>query len=287
MKHLTSRQNPIVSRYRAAAEGTDRSHVLVDGAHLVGDALDAGLPITTAVVLADALGDAAIAPLVSRLVSRGATVCSASPAVMAALSPVRSASPIVGLAARPARGHVFARDPVLVVCGVDIQDPGNVGAIVRAAEAAGATGAAVTGRSADPFGWKALRGAMGSTFRLPVRQDPDPATFLAEARRHGCRIFATVPRDGERPDTADLRGASVLVVGGEGGGLPSWLIADADTRLSIPMAPTVESLNTAVCAALLVYEAHRQRQSLRPATGANASVTQQAALPRTQPPASR
>ena len=84
----------------------------------------------------------------------------------------------------------------LVVVAVDVQDPGNVGAIVRVAEAGGATGVIAAGASADPFGWKALRGSMGSALRLPVVRATDTADALADARRHGCRIVATVPRGG-------------------------------------------------------------------------------------------
>ena len=89
---------------------------------------------------------------------------------MDALSPVRSSSAIVALAERPRdrSTRVYAGAGPLVVIAVDVQDPGNLGAIVRVAEAAGATGVVAAGASADPFGWKALRGSMGSALRLPI-----------------------------------------------------------------------------------------------------------------------
>jgi TrmH family RNA methyltransferase len=262
MHHVTSRQNPVVSRYRAIVRGPDRSQLLIDGPHLLTDALDAHMTVTDAVVRLDALEDPEIRTLVTRLVAENADVRSASPRVMETLSPVRSASPIVAVAQRPSTAvDVYTPSPALVVCAVDVQDPGNVGAIVRVAEAGGATGVVVTGQSADPFGWKALRGAMGSTFRLPIQHSAEPRLVIEDAQRRGCRVWVTSPRGGRPFDEADLSGPALVLVGGEGPGLPPTLLEAADARLSIPMKPAVESLNTAVCAALLVYEARRQRGS--------------------------
>jgi TrmH family RNA methyltransferase len=139
-----------------------------------------------------------------------------------------------------------------------VQDPGNVGAIVRAAEAGGASGAVFSGATADPFSWKALRGSMGSALRLPaVIAAANDA--LIGARAANVRLLATVPRDGRPVFEADLRGPVGFLLGGEGPGLPQNLIEAADDRVSIPMRPPVESLNVAVAAAVLVYEALRQR----------------------------
>jgi TrmH family RNA methyltransferase len=144
-----------------------------------------------------------------------------------------------------------------------VQEPGNVGAIVRVAEAGGASGVVATGGSADPFGWKALRGSMGSALRLPVVAADDAAEVVAEARRRGCRIVATTPRGGRSPVEVDLTQATAVLIGGEGAGLPRTLVERASDRISIPMAPPVDSLNAAVTAALVVYEARRQRTAAR------------------------
>ena len=100
---------------------------------------------------------------------------------------------------------MFAGHRPLVLIACDVQDPGNLGAIVRVAEAAGATGLIAAGACADPFGWKALRGSMGSALRLPIAIARHVEEAVAEARRHGCRVVATVPRGGRslfdaRPD---------------------------------------------------------------------------------------
>lgn len=273
MKHITSRQNPLVTRYRAVAHGDDRTLMLLDGPHLVADALAAHTTLVQATFTPDALEAPDVGSLVAQLEAAQVDVVSVTAPVMAAISPVRSPSPIVALAERPSARlqDLLALAVPVVVCVCNVQDPGNVGAIIRVAEAGGATGVLTAGISADPFGWKALRGAMGSALRLPVVPAVDLVGPLAEARRRGCRIIAAVPRGGRAPDAIALDGPVVLLVGGEGQGLAPELIAAADERVTIPMAPPVESLNAAVGAALLVYEARRQRLARKASHGLTVS----------------
>lgn len=258
---ISSRQNPIVGRFRDAARGTAPGAILLEGAHLLADALDAGVQIEVAAVSAEAEGRAGTADLLRRLDRAGVEVAPVTAAVAEALSPVRSASGVVALARRPETDprRVFASASPLVVVAADVQDPGNLGAIVRVAEAAGASGVIGTASGADPFGWKALRGSMGSALRLPVARMPSTPDAVAAARVAGCRIVATVPRGGRAPSEAGLSGPAAILIGGEGPGLPDAVVDEADERVTIPMAPPVESLNAAVTAALMLYEARRQR----------------------------
>jgi TrmH family RNA methyltransferase len=259
MKLIRSRQNDTVGRYRAAAHGADPAVILLDGEHLVAEAAGSDIVVRHALVAADAVESGRLADLVARLTARGVEIDAGAAAVMAAASPVRSPGAIVALAERPAREQVFARQPALVIIACDVQDPGNLGAIVRVAEAAGASGLITAGQTADPFGWKALRGSMGSALRLPIRAAHDVAAAMADARARGCRVMATVPRGGTRLFDADLTGSIAVLIGGEGRGLDAGVIAAADERLTIPMNAPVESLNAAVTAALIAYEAGRQR----------------------------
>lgn len=260
MRRITSRQNALVAQYRAAMAGDAANLMLLDGTHLVSDALAAGIRIRHVMVAGDGLGRTDIDPLVSKADREGADVAIASAPVMAAVSPVRSPSLIVALADRPQDGAVFAVRPSLVVVACDVQDPGNLGAIARVAEAAGASGLIATGRSAAPFGWKALRGSMGSALRLPVAVRGTAEAAIAEARRHGCHIIATVARGGRSVYDSALTGSIALVVGSEGRGLDEEVLSLADERVTIPMQPPVESLNVAVTAAVVLYEARRQRR---------------------------
>jgi RNA methyltransferase, TrmH family len=258
VRRITSRHNPLVERYRSAARGPADT-LLLDGVHLIIDALAAGLRVREAAVAADA-ARVDIDALVGRLARAGVDTVAATTSVMAAISPVRSSSAIVALADRPgdAAERLYSGTAPLVIVAVDVQDPGNVGAIVRVAEAGGASGVVVAGASADPYGWKALRGSMGSALRLPIvtrRATSD----LFEPRRHGCRMLAAVPRGGRSLFELDLTGPIAILIGGEGPGLPPGVLADADERVTIPMQTPVESLNAAVTAALMVYEARRQR----------------------------
>jgi len=261
MRRISSRQNALVAHYRAAARRDDAGLLLLDGPHLIADALAAGLTFRQALVTTEALGRAGIRTLIDRIQEDGADVAVATAPVMAAVSPVRSSSLIVALADQPAQQteRLYAGPAPLVVVACDVQDPGNVGAIARVAEAGGASGLVAAGACADPFGWKALRGSMGSALRLPIQARDDLAAVLAEARARRCRIVAATPRGGRRLFDADLAGPTALLVGGEGAGLAEWLVQAADERITIPMQAPVESLNAAVTAALVVYEAYRQR----------------------------
>jgi RNA methyltransferase, TrmH family len=264
LKTISSRQNPLVARYRAAARGEAADLVLLDGIHLVAEAVNAGVVIRHAAVKAEAMNITEVGLLVDKITRANADVVAASASVMDALSPVRSSSTIVALADRPLPSEpalytVDGNAAPMVVIAVDVQDPGNVGAIARVAEAGGATGMVAAGASASPFGWKALRGSMGSALRLPMLIQPAPDRAVEDARRRGCRIIATVPRDGSSLFDISFAGPIAILIGGEGPGLPQTLVDGADERVTIPMKAPVESLNAAVTAALLVYEARRQR----------------------------
>lgn len=234
--------------------------MLIDGWHLLYEAAEAGLTIST-IAIVDAPQDEGNLSLLEHL-AQTARVVTVSHAVMDALSPVRTPSGVVALASarRSALRDVLTPAPALVVVAVEVQDPGNAGAIVRSAEAGGATGVVFTGASADPWGWKALRASMGSTFRLPVAREHDPGQTCDELRRTGLRLHAAVAQGGVPIERVDLRPAAAVLLGGEGAGLTNELLLLADAHVTIPMAEPVESLNVAVAAALLVYEARRQRQ---------------------------
>jgi RNA methyltransferase, TrmH family len=261
MDRISSRRNPAVKRFRDLARASDPAAVLLDGEHLLDEALRSSVRLE-AVALSQRLPAAQLDAIAARALAAGARILVVDDDVMTAISPVRHPSGVVAIAARPRAtiDDAFGGSPQMALLLADVQDPGNVGAIVRVAEACGATGVVTSGTTADAFGWKALRGSMGSAFRLPVATRVDLAEAIREARHRGIRVLAAVPRGGAPLPATDLRRPVTVLLGGEGGGLSASALALADGQLTIPMQPPVESLNVATAAALIVYEAWRQRR---------------------------
>jgi TrmH family RNA methyltransferase len=268
MDVIASRKNPFVATVRRVADGDDRDRLLLDGLHLLEEARGAQVPIASAAFTARALAgaDGKARRIAAALANTGVRVVQVTDPVMDALSPTAHPSGVVALAARPRRALDDVLGPAggsaaLVVVAVDVQDPGNVGAIARVAEAAGATGFVAAGQSADPFGWKALRGSMGSVLRLATVHDADAAAVVGALRARSLQILGAALSGAVPFDAVDWRAPSACLVGSEGTGLPPAILEMTDRRVRIPMAPPVESLNVAVSAGLLLYEARRQRMA--------------------------
>jgi TrmH family RNA methyltransferase len=264
VKTISSRHNPVVRAFRELADAPDPAgtRLLLDGAHLVHDAHAAGTRFEVVAVDAARLEAATDEARLARTLERdGIELVSVSSNVFTALSPVKAPSGIAAIATRPAASPAeicSARDPFVLVV-VDVQDPGNVGSVLRAAEAGGVSGVLVCGTSANPFSWKALRGSMGSALRLPVASGLTVEQAVQCLERSAVRLVASVARGGDDPDTLDWRGPVALLLGGEAAGLSDEILQRSAARVTIPMASTVESLNIAVAAGILVYAARRQR----------------------------
>jgi TrmH family RNA methyltransferase len=265
---MTGASHSSVKRYRDLARNPPRDErnreLLLDGVHLLAEAHSSGLTIDHAAFSHDALSNPSLRRLAERLQAGGTTVLIVSERTLASMSPVKTPSGVVGIAHCNVSTleDVLAPANALVVVAHDVQDPGNVGAIVRTAEAAGATAVVSSRQTADPLGWKALRGSMGSALRLPsARADVDET--LQVLRRRRISTVALAPRGGRPLFDADLKGPVALVVGAEGSGLPKDVLAQMDQLISIPMRKPVESLNVGVATALVLYEAVRQRQTHR------------------------
>lgn len=286
MERVASRQNAVVKRFRELARasrsaapvgratphgaGGHAGEILLDGEHLLQEALACDVPVELA-AFSDRQVANALSPL-GRLAkdvrAHGGRAILVSDSVLAAISPVQQPSGVVAIARADATevGVVFAASlddgphlPLVVVLA-GVQDPGNVGAIVRAAAAFGAAGVVAIEGTANPFSWKALRGAMGGTFRLPVAARGTAPEVIAAAHQDGVRIVAAVPRGGTPLPRLDFRKPTAIVLGGEGGGVSSEIVAETQESVTIPMRAPVESLNVAVAAALILYEASRQHE---------------------------
>ena len=247
----------MVQACRRLARGpSDDGSVLLDGDHLLDEAVRARVTIRTL------LTDRPDSPLARRVGGSGAQVYEGSRDAIQAASPVRTPSGSVAIAewAPVALDRVWSKSPALVLALIDVQDPGNLGAIIRSADALGATGVVTTPGGADPAGWKALRGAMGSTFHVPVARAP-LTEIISHARSRKIRIGATTSATGEPLHRASLVEPLLILLGNEGAGLDETVTGAADVALRIPMKRGANSLNVGAAAALLVYEATRQRDA--------------------------
>ena len=264
MTTISSRQHPLVKAFRELARtpSPDGSRLLLDGVHLVRDALAAEARFEAAAITAShADGNSEEAATARALRAAGVEVALVGDQAFAAVSPVRAPSGIAAIVLRTPviAGDICHRPDAFVVAAVDVQDPGNLGSLIRAAEAGGATGVIVCGASASAFSWKTARGSMGSLLRLAVADGLSVDEAIAVMRHAGGRIVATAPRGGTSPDDVDWRGRVLLLLGGEGPGLRGATVSGADAVVTVPMTPPVESLNVAVAGAVLIYAARRQR----------------------------
>jgi TrmH family RNA methyltransferase len=152
-------------------------------------------------------------------------------------------------------------DRGLVLVCVDVRDPGNLGAVLRSAAAAGADGVICCSGTVDLYNPKAVRSSAGALFQVPIAIDAPIADALSQLATAGYRCWATVVRGGVDYTEADLAGATALVLGNEAAGLPDQVVARLGGSLTIPMASATESLNVAMTAAVLSFEAARQRRA--------------------------
>jgi RNA methyltransferase, TrmH family len=256
MAAIESPANPLIREVGRAIE--ERTHFLLEGEKAILEASAAGLPLEhvfhDSSVRAGRL--AALSAVRPRLVSR--TVLerlaeSKTPQHLLAVVRRRDV-PVAEILGRPG--------PVVFVFG--IQDPGNLGAIVRVGESAGAAGILSAPGTADFFHPRAVRGSAGSVLRIPVSGRVSFEPFAADAKEAGRTICGAVPAGGEDPFASPLPEASVLVVGSEGTGLPAGAYRYLDRRFTIPMREPVDSLNAAVAAALLLYSSRLSAVGPRP-----------------------
>jgi TrmH family RNA methyltransferase len=150
--------------------------------------------------------------------------------------------------------------PVMVLVG--LQDPGNLGTILRSAEAFGCAGVVLGEGTVSPFNSKVIRASAGSVFRVPVilaKAAGGLEVILAKMRGHGMHLIATSSHKGTPLDQAKLTGPSAIFVGSEGAGLPKSLMAQMDEAVAIPHTPQVESLNAGVAGSIVLYEAAKAR----------------------------
>ena len=259
MPKVHSRQNARLREVaRLIASSRDRrksGRCVLEGVHLIEvHCARIGVP-ETLVVTDDAIDRADVAGLVARVPSSRTIIVSRQ--LFAEFATLPADIGALAVVATPVSGT----PPPAAFCLLleDIQDPGNVGSMIRTAAAAGIEQVILSPHSAFAWSPKVLRAAQGAHFLTSIVEDTDLARWSGAFRESGGRVLAAVVGEAAPVYTADLRGRVAIALGSEGSGLSRELLQRADQRITIPMAPGSESLNAAAAAAVILFEASRQR----------------------------
>jgi TrmH family RNA methyltransferase len=254
---IVSRQNPKLKSIRRLHQCKGDRAVL-EGPHLIAEARRLGLELETVLATPDFLASPRGSELAAGLSPRPLEV---APPLLRELSDVDAPQGILAVAklARAAGSSLPVVEGGRYLFAEGLQDPGNLGALARSAEASGVAGLALGPGSAHPNHPRALRASAGSLLRLPVVREATPER-LADLQ---ARWLALVPRGGQSLFETDLSGTLVLALGSEGGGLGTETRERCDLEITIPIDPEVESLNATVAAAVVLFEIHRRRLEVR------------------------
>lgn len=258
---ISSRTNARVKQLRAAFLGHARLSgglIAIEGDHLLEEALRSGMVLKTVFV-----SERRVTP---EIVPRGVEVLRLTDELFQSVVETQSPQGVAALMVPP----VFGLEDVvggggsaaLILVAVGLQDPGNLGTLVRSAEAFGATGVLTTPGTVSAWNQKALRASVGSVFRVPVVSVE--ASELEGLKRRAVRLIAAVGAEGDGVVEArefDFMAGCAVMIGNEGSGLSEEWLEMCDARVTIPCPGEVESLNAAVAGSLLLYEASRQRGS--------------------------
>jgi RNA methyltransferase, TrmH family len=276
---IRSRHNSLVKHARAVRDRREpQEQIFIEGLRLSEEALRSRLLIHDALYTEKLQADERGALLLHELKATGSRLSPVSEDVLASISDTRTPQGIILLASRPPTGReglltiskteegasqpapssVIKSVPLIVIIH-GINNPANAGAILRTAESAGATGVVSTRGTTDLFSPKALRGAMGSSFRLALWTGADFAEALVWCSENGIRNIGSSPGANKTHTEADWTTPCSLVIGSEASGLSEREISSLDEAIRIPMRPPVESLNAAVASGIILYEAARQR----------------------------
>ena len=259
---ITSRKNQFAQRARAVREGRERESVFVEGVRLCEEALRASVAFEAVLYTRGLADEGRGASLLERLQAACPSTYAVSEDVLDSVSDTKTPQGVVALVRRPETGRERverAAGVPLVVVLHRANNPSNAGAVLRVAEAAGATGVVLTKGSTDPLSPKSLRGSMGSAFRLALWTGPTLEEVLGWCAGRGIRAVATAASGRRLHTEIDWKTPRAVIIGPEAGGLTVEELRAAADAVRIPMREPVESLNLATALAVVLYEAARQR----------------------------
>lgn len=262
--HITSRDNSLLRQARRVRDGKEPELVFIEGLRLADEARLSGLEIEAAIFSDELARKERVASTLQTIEAVSVRTATVSEKLLESISYTKTPQGIVLLARRPHSSkeqlNAPAKGAALLVVLHQINNPVNVGAILRTAEAAGASGVITTKNTSDPFSPKSLRGAMGSAFRLPLWNGPEYFEAIEWCRNRGFQILCSAATGTVSYTDLDWSMSTALVLGPESTGLTVDEISQADQTVSIPMAGSAESLNVSVAAGILLFEAARQRR---------------------------
>lgn len=258
---ITSASNERIKHARRVRDGREPGLIFIEGVRLAEEAVRSGLIIDTCFVVQ--CEESRQSDLLAQFTSQNVSVQFTTPEVLSALSDTVQSQGIILLAQRPMlSASVLSEASETLFLALDrVQDPGNMGTLIRTAEAAGVGGIVALGGSVDVFSPKVLRSSMGSAFRLPILANATSEQLISLRESHGLKIVAAAG-EGEIDYTDyDWQQPTLLLLGNEGRGVDAALMQQCDARLRIPLLNGVESLNVAAAGAVMLFEAARQRRS--------------------------
>lgn len=262
-KPLSSKDNSTILYLRSLSDPKRRKKekaFLIEGVKMVEEALRdrAGVKMVVASPSLTQHHGKAVLDLAE---NRSVDILWISERLMDAVSESKTPQPVMAVVEvkEYTEDALFAHESGLIVICHQLQDPGNLGTIIRTAEAVGAGGVAITPNTVDPYNYKTIRASMGSILRMPLVRVGDVTAFVKKCGQKGFQTVAMVLTGEKTHFDLDLRKPTAVIVGQEGSGLPDDILKDVDHRVRIPMAETLDSLNVAVSGAVFLYEALRQR----------------------------
>lgn len=213
-------------------------------------------------VASQSVDSPALRSVLERVRRSGVRVFELAPGVLERVADTVTPQPLLATVRVPRSTIEDLVAPTFLVVCVDVRDPGNAGAVIRAADAAGADGVVCCEGTVDPFNPKTVRASAGSIFHLPVVVDGDPEDVLDALRARGVRSLAAVAHGGVPYTDVDLGSPVAIVLGNEAAGLPEHLSGHLDGEVTVPMSGRAESLNVSMAAAVLLFEVARCRSNL-------------------------
>ncbi len=255
---IESIDNPLVKLVKKLSQKKYRDEMglfVIEGPHLIEEALKSGSSIKNVLITIEKHKD-----LADKLVEQNISYDFISEQIMEIISDTLTPQGILAVVEKKqiSLESITHKKPFLVICDA-IQDPGNLGTIIRTAAAAGCSGMILSNDCVDLYNPKTIRSTGGNLFHIPIADDVDIKQYILQLKSNGVVVAGTTGSEGVSLYKCKLTGNLAVLIGNEGSGVKEQLLEICDIKLNIPMVSNVESINAAGAASIIIYEAYRQR----------------------------